>query len=232
MKKLLTVSNGEHLAARTLKTALAALTAFALATTFWVGSMPLLQAQNMSPAQMLQSSLPSGTSMESASKADFLAAVSAAVKAHRAAAAAIVRFATEAHPDWATDILEASFTALRSGGAGGGATCAQLKKVLASAIAGAPASANALTEKAAKLAPECFGTEPPPQEDDANFNAPPGNLNPPPGSIGGGGGQGNVVAVCFNGVTRFFSPQGAQEFLRANPGARLGACVVTPVTNR
>ncbi len=108
--------------------------------------------------------------------------------------------------------------------------CKRLNAVLQGAIAGAPGSASQLTELAAQLAPKCFGGGTPPPED--NFNAAPGNLNPPPGSIGGGGGQGNVVAVCFNGVTRFFSPQGAEQFLRNNPGATLGACVVTPVTNR
>jgi len=69
-------------------------------------------------------------------------------------------------------------------------------------------------------------------EGEGNFEQGPGNQNPPPGSIGAGGGQGNVVAICHNGHTIFVSPQGAENLLRTHPGDTLGPCVVTPVTNQ
>ncbi len=229
MKNLLMVSNGEHYASRLVKTALLAFTALALAMVFLAGSAPKLSAQNMSPEKMLQAQLPAGTSVQTAEKADFLAAVAAAVRQFRSASPQIVRTAVEMHRDWSEDILRAAFQALGSN------DCPLLSRVLRAAIAGNPDAGAALTSLAAQLAPECAASFPSPGTgggDEGNYPTTPGNLNPPPGSIGGGGGQGNVVAVCINGVTRFFSPEGAQEALRNNPGARLGACVVTPVQNR
>ncbi|HMJ06702.1 MAG TPA: hypothetical protein VK474_10645 [Chthoniobacterales bacterium] len=233
MKKLLMVSNGDQLAARIVKAVLVLLTTLAFGTMFWVASTPLVQAQNMSPAAMIGSQLPQGSSAETASKADFLAAVAAAVKKYRSAAPAIVRFAIEAHPEWKKDILRAAFAGLGSG------DCRSLARVLRAAIAANPDDASELTDLATQLAPNCAsafagaGTGPGPgNEDEGNFGNVPLNQNPPPGSVGGGGGQGNVIAVCFNGVTRFFSPEGAEEFINGNPGASLGACQVTPVQNR
>lgn len=223
MKKLLMVSNGEPLAARLLKTALALVTCMALGAMFWTASLPMAYAQ-ATPESMLQAEMPQGASLATASKADFLAAVLAAVTKNPAAAPQIASFAAALHPEWKKDILRTIFRAL------GTDDCKLLGRVLKALLGGADASE--LTDLALELAPNCapsFGGGG--GDDGGGFGTAPGNLNPPPGSIGGGGGQGNVVAVCFNGVTRFFSPQGAEEFINSNPGATLGACVVTPVTN-
>ncbi len=228
MKKMLMVSNRAPLAARILKATLVLLIGLALGTAFWVASTPVAQAQDMSPAKMIESQLPVGQSAASASKPEYLAAVCAAVKKFRSAAPQIVRAAIEAHPDWSKDILRTAFRCL------GTDDCRLLGRVLRGAIAGDAGDASALTELALELAPNCAanfpgggGSEP----GEGNFGNPPGNQNPPPGSIGGGGGQGNVVAVCFNGVTQFFSPEAAQNFLNSHPGATLGPCVVTQSTN-
>ncbi|MEP6821158.1 MAG: hypothetical protein ABI946_02290 [Chthoniobacterales bacterium] len=225
MKKLLMVSNGEPLALRLLKTAMLLVTGVALGTMFWMASTPIAQAQNMSPEKMLQAEMPRGAAIASASKADFLSAVCSAVTKHRAAAPQIAAFAVQLHPEWKKDILRTVFRCL------GTDDCRLLGRVLRAIAVGDDASE--LTELAIELAPSCsssFGGGQP--DDGGGFSNAPGNLNPPPGSIGGGGGQGNVIAVCFNGVTRFFSPEGAAAFINANPGATLGACVVTPVQNR
>lgn len=225
MKKLLMVSNGESLALRLLKTAMLLLAGLALGTMFWMASTSAVQAQNMSAEKMLQAEMSQGQAVGSASKADFLSALCSAVTKHRGASPQIAAFAAQLHPEWKKDILRTVFRCL------GTDDCRLLGRVLRAIASGDDASE--LTDLAIELAPGCspsFGGGVP--DDGGGFNNAPGNLNPPPGSIGGGGGQGNVIAVCFNGVTRFFSPEGAEEFLRNNPGATLGACVVTPVTNR
>ncbi len=224
MKNLLMASNGERLAARIFKSATYLLTAFALATMFWVAGTSTSHAQNMTPEKMIQAELPQGVAVATAGKADFLAALCAAVTKHRSAAPQLATFSVNLHPNWKKDILRTIFRCL------GNDDCRLLGRVLRALSTGSDASE--LAELAVQLAPSCapnFGGEP---ADEGGFGNAPGNLNPPPGSIGGSGGQGNVIAVCFNGVTRFFSPEGAQAFLAANPGAYLGACVVTPVQNR
>ena len=232
MKKLLMVSNGGPLAARILKTTLVLLIGLTLGAAFWVASTPVAKAQDMSPTAMIESQLPQGKTTASASKAEYLAAVCEAVKKYRNAAPQIVRAAVDAHPPWTRDIVRAAFRCL------GTDDCRLLNRVLRAAIAGNPGDASGVMELGIQLAPNCGfsggkeGPEPGPVIDEGVFGNPPlGNLNPPPGSIGGGGGQGNVIAICFNGITRFFTPQGAEEFLRNHPGATLGACVVTRFQN-
>ena len=226
MKKMLTLSNGQPLAARILKSTLVLFIGLVLGTAFWVASMPVAHAQDMSPARMIESQLPAGKSMNSANKQEYLGALCSAVKKFRDAAPQIVRVAVDAHPNWSKDILRTAFRCL------GTDDCDLLGRVLRAAISGNEGAAAALTRLAVELAPNCSnsfpgGTEP----GEGNFGNPPGNQNPPPGSVGGGGGQGNVVAVCHNGTTIFLTPQGAQDDLKKNPGDYLGPCVVTQTKN-
>ena len=225
MKNLLTVSNGEKIAARILKAAVVLLTTCALGAMFWMASMPAAHGQNMSPAKMIESQLPAGKTMQTAGKADSLAAVCAAVQKFASAAPQIAGAAAGAHPEWKKDIMRTIFRCL------GTDDCRLLGRVLRALSGGS--DANELMELAIELAPNCASAFGGGQGDDGGgFGNAPGNLNPPPGSIGGGGGQGNVIAICHNGRTIFVSPQGAEFHLRNHPGDTLGACVVTPVTNR
>lgn len=222
MKKLLMVSNGEHIAAQIAKSLGVLLMTLALGAMF-LGATTSAQAQN-TPAQMIEAQLPQGKTIATAGKAEFLSALCSAVSANRKAAPQIARFAADVKPDWKEDILRTAFRCL------GSEDCRLLGRVLRAIATGSDSAS--LTALAIELAPECssaFGAAPP--VDEGVFGVAPGNLNPPPGSIGGGGGQGNVVAVCVNGVTRFVSPAAAEEILRTNPGATLGACQVTPITN-
>jgi hypothetical protein len=228
MKKLLMVSNGEHLAARILQAALVLLTTLALGTMFWVATTPVARAQDMTPQRMIEAELPHGKTVETAGKAEFLTALCRAVQRHHAAAPAIVSFAVDAHTDWQRDIMRTAFRCI------GTDDCRFLGRVLRAVISGHPDDANALTQLAIELAPSCsdaFGGGNGGGDNGGNFENAPMNLNPPPGSIGGGGGQGNVIAICHNGHTIFVSPQGAENHLRNHPGDRLGACVVTPFQN-
>ena len=225
MKNLFTVSNGEQIAARILKAAVVLLTTCALGAMFWMASMPALHGQEMSPAKMVESQLPAGKTMQTAGKADFLAAVCAAVQKFASAAPQIARAAADAHPEWKKDTMRTIFRCL------GTDDCRLLGRVLRALSGGSDSSE--LTELAVELAPGCASNFGGGRGDDGGgFGNAPGNLNPPPGSIGGGGGQGNVIAICHSGRTIFVSPQGAENHLRNHPGDTLGPCQVTPITNR
>lgn len=230
MKNMLTELNGGQFALRFVKATLVILIGFALATSLWMAGTPGAEAQSMTPQRMIEAELAEGQTVQNARKADLLSAVCAAVKKFRPSAPLIVRLAVEAHPDWKKDILRSAFSCL------GTEDCRLLARVLRGAIAGAPGGANELTELAIDLAPSCaggFGGGTPDDDDlPGGFGSVPLNQNPPPGSVGGGGGQGNVVAVCINDETRFFTPEGAEDALRNNSGATLGACQVTPESNR
>lgn len=222
MKKLLMVSNGEHIAAQIAKSLGVLLTTLALGAMF-LGATTSAQAQN-TPAQMIEAQLPQGKTIATADKAEFLSALCSAVSANRKAAPQIAAFAADVKSDWKEDILRTVFRCL------GSEDCRLLGRVLRALSTGSDSAS--LAALATELAPECasaFGAAPP--QDEGVFGVAPGNLNPPPGSIGGGGGQGNVVAICHNGRTIFVSPQGAEAHLREHPGDTLGECQVTPITN-
>ena len=227
MKKMLMVSNGEHFAARILKTTAMLMIGLALGTAFWLASTPTANAQG-NAAQLVAAELPAGKTMANAGKADYLAAVCSAVKKNRGAAPQIVSSAAAARPNWKNDVVRTAFECL------GTNDCGLLGRVLRGAIAASPGDASELTALATDLAPGCasaFGTGGP-AEDEGVFGLGPGNQNPPPGTLFGGGGQGNVVAICHNGHTIFVSPQGAEGHLNNHPGDTLGACQVTPNTNQ
>ncbi len=226
MKKMLMVSNGEHFAARLIKATMVLLIGLALGTAFWAASTPSAQAAGMTAAQMIESQL-HGKTIATASKTDLSAAVCAAIRNNKSSARGIMQAAVSAHPDWRNDLLHSAFSCA------GNQDCKLLGQILHGAIDGAPSAASSLTDLAGSLAPTCasaFGGAP--METEGVFGNPPGtNLNPPPGTVGGGGGQGNVVAVCVNGQTRFVTPENAQNLINSGE-ATLGACQVTPVTNK
>jgi len=199
------------------------------AAALWITSAPVGMAQN-SPAQLVESNLPHGKTIANASKADLLAAVCAAVKKAPKNAPQIARAVATARPDLAKDILRTAFRCVGTG------DCGLLGRVYHAVVEVVPGEASGLTNAAVEIAPDCagsFGARTGGGEPGlGNYDQGAANVNPLPGTIAGGGGQSSVVAVCFNGVTRFFSPEGAQNFINAHPGAKVGACVVTPVTNR
>ncbi|CAN5209676.1 hypothetical protein BH20VER2_BH20VER2_09580 [soil metagenome] len=206
----------------------------ALGLTLWTATAPDANAQRMNPTRMIEEHLPQGVTIANASKPDLLSAVCAAVRKYRNAAPQIVRVASEARPQWAGDIVRSAFECL------GARDCALLGRVLNAAVSAHPDDAAMLTDIAIQSSPECASSfsgdgksvrDAGDERDPVGFGLAPLNQNPPPGSVGGGGAQGNVVAVCVNGRTVFASPRGAEDILNNNPSARLGPCVVTPIRN-
>jgi hypothetical protein len=225
MKNMFKGSNGTHFSARVLRSTAVAITGVALGFALWTATAPISVAQDASPEQMIQQSLPQGRTMATASKPQFLAAVCSAVKNFRNAAPQIVRAATEARGAWRNDIIR---TAVRCVG---NRDCTVLGRIHNALVGAYPDDASQITELFGQLAPNCtFGGGGTPGDDEGGFGNAPGNLNPPPGSIGGSGGQGNLVAVCHNGFVIFVSPNAVQAHL--NHGDTLGACQVTPSQNR
>jgi hypothetical protein len=226
MKNMLNASNGTHFTARVLRSTAVLLTGVALGFTLWTATAPLSLAQDMSPSRMIEESLPGGRTMANASKPQFLAAVCSAVKKFRNAAPQITRAAIDAKGPWRNDIIRTVVRCL------GSRDCALLGQVLNALNSASPDDASATTELFMELAPACagsFGQQG--GDDEGNYGNAPGNQNPPPGSIGGGGGQGNVIAICHNGRTIFVSPRGAENHLRNHAGDTLGPCPVTPNQN-
>jgi hypothetical protein len=223
MKNMLKGTNGTHFSARLMRSTAVALTGVALGFALWTATATISLAQESSPQQMLEQSMPAGQTMASASKPQFLGAVCSAVKKFRNAAPQIIRAAVEARGAWRNDIIR---TAVRCMGV---KDCAGLGSVHSALVGAFPADASEITDLFAQLAPSCTfgGGEPAP--DEGNYGNPPGNLNPPPGSVGGSGGQGNLVAVCHNGRVIFVSPRAVQAHL--NHGDSLGSCQVTPTQN-
>jgi hypothetical protein len=227
MKNMLSGTKGMHFTARVMKSTAAVITGLALGFTVWTAATPQASAQGASPARMIQAALPQGTTMATASKADLLSAVCAAVRRNPGSAPQIVRVAMEARREWSGDILRTAFECLDS------RDCRLLARVLNMAVSANPDDAAALMDVAMQAAPHCadaFGLTGQPRGGDG-FGAAPLNMNPPPGSIGGAGGQANLVAVCVNNRTTFVTPRAAEQLLRNNPNARFGPCQVTPITN-
>ncbi len=179
---------------------------------------------------VLEGQLPAVQSLRKVGKEQFLGTLPKAIKRYRQIAPQVSGRAAMVRKDWALDVLEEAFKAA-------GPDCGMRARILRSVIAAAPEKAPELTELAISLGPDCAGAfgggGASPSSDSDGFGNP-ASLNnslPPFPSIGGGG-QGNVIAICHNGQTIFVSPQEAEAHLRNHGGDTLGACTVTPVTNR
>jgi hypothetical protein len=178
---------------------------------------------------VVENHLPAVQGLHKVSKGEFLTALPAAIKQYERVAPQLSGGATIVRKEWARDILRTAFDAAGPG-------CGLRARILRSVIAADPEEADALAELAIELSPGCAGafggsggeTAP------GGFGTPPSidNFGNPPGlSFGvGAGGQGNLVAICHNGRTIFVAPQAVGAHLRH--GDTLGACQVTPVTNR
>jgi hypothetical protein len=229
MKKMLTVTNDAYLAART-----SVVLVIALGLGFWTAMTPVANAQPTSATEMIESKLPQGKALASATKPELLSAVCASVKQWPDAAPRIVKTAIEAHKQWARDIVSTAIRCLP-----GTINCDTIGAIVSAAVVADPEDAASISEMVIREHPDCRGAigrdfkggeykggPLPPTE--GNFFNPPPDVNPPPGSIGGGGGGFNPeqVLVCRNGVEIFVFPSDLR------PGDIIGHCVVTQETNR
>jgi hypothetical protein len=180
---------------------------------------------------VIENRLDSLKNLRGVGKAQFLQALPNAIQEYRQIAPQLAGGATIARKEFARDILRESFKAV-------GGDCGMRGRILHSVIAADPEEAAALTEMAIALGPDCAGAfggrgaggQETGEEGFGNAPVNPSFGNPP--GIPGGGGQGNVVAICHNGQTIFLSPSDAERHLRDNPGDTVGPCQVTSFQNR
>jgi hypothetical protein len=235
MKKLLTVSKGEHLAARILRTLAVLLIATGLSMALWVATTPVADAQGPNAQQMIQSNLPAGTTIANANKGQLVSAVAGAVKGSPRNIGQIVRIAAQARKGDTVDLVAAAIRAL-----GRNPDCALVALAVAAGVEANPDQASQIAETALRLAPNCRaeieralgqGTD----DGEGNFGNPPGNQNPPPGSISGAGGsQAGRCQVCH--TTGSGKRQTLTISCNAVPahlghGDTEGPCPVTPTQN-
>jgi hypothetical protein len=225
MKKMLTVTNDAYLAART---SVVLVVALALGFGFWTAMTPVAKAQSMSGTAMIESKLPHGKTMTTATKSEFLSGICGAVKRWPDAAPQIVRAGIDAKRPWARDIVQTATHC--APGDGKALPCDAIAAIVDVAVSADPDDASGITEMVIRLYPDCAGALGHGGLGEGHFVNPPPDVNPPPGSIGGGGGgfnpQENRIQVCRNGVTIFIFPS---DLL---PGDIIGPCPVTMETNR
>ncbi|MEY2537532.1 MAG: hypothetical protein QOG67_1272 [Verrucomicrobiota bacterium] len=231
MKQLLTVANGKGVRASFLRLVLTLFMTCALASSFWVASLPIAQAAQMTPAEMIQTRLPAETTIASASDGQLLEAVYKSVKQFPKDAGLIVRTASGGHKPLRPDLL---CTAVRAQRERHALNCTWVANILREWIKAEPRDANQLTEAVALCAEECRGTlemNQSGEEGEGNFVSPPSNVNPPPGSFGGGSASGNTCIVCRNGHEMPIACSEVNAFVSRHPGTSAGPCQVTPTTN-
>lgn len=210
---------------------------------FWVGTLPLASAREMTPAEILQSKLPPPKTLANATKQELLNAVCAAVRSQPAAGAQIVRAAVEARKAAAAEIVAEAI-----GCAKGPQNCALTGELVNAAIAASPDQAAAIVERATAAAPDCRGAIEQALHNSGGargeniggeaegFGSAPVNQNPPPGTFSAGGGgfnpQADKCTVCHNGHEISIPCAQVEKYLSNHPGDTLGACQVTSTTNR
>lgn len=221
-----------------------------LAGSLWFATLPAAFARNVTPSEMIEQCLPPGKTVQTASKAEFLAGVYAAVKKHHAQAVEITKAAVEAHHNYAGDSVA---TILRGVSR---LDCNFVEAIVLAALQAAPGEASAIDDAALAMAPDCSDAI-----QTANSGLPGGG---PDGgargglgsrgggdfgggtagvgvgatSFGGGGGGGGfnpqdqLLLVCDNGAQRTVRETLLGAFLRSHVGSFVGSCQPTPTTNR
>lgn len=235
MKKLLTVSKGEHFAARVLRSLAVVLIALALGTALWVATTPVAEAQGPNAQQLLQSQLPPNSSLTKVGPGQLAVAVGSAVKTSPRSIGEIVRLAARAQKRAVQEILTAAIRAL-----GRNPDCALVAQAVDGAIDADPDSASQIVDLALRLAPNCRaeidqilrgGTD----QGEGSYGNAGMTQNPPPGSISGGGGsQSGRCQVCH--TTGSGKRQTLTISCNAVPahiahGDTEGPCPVTPTQN-
>ncbi len=223
MKKMLTVTNDAYVAART---SVVLVVALALGLGFWTAMAPVAKAQQrMSATEMIESKLPHGKTMVTATKPEFLSAVCGAVKKWPDSAPQIVKAAIDAKRQWARDIVSTALRCLP-----GQPDCNMIGAIVDAAVSADPDDASNITEMVLRQYPDCRSAIEHRGPGQGVFTNPPPDVNPPPGSVGQGAGgfnpQENAIQVCRNGVTIIIFPSQLQM------GDTIGPCPVTGVTNR
>ncbi len=227
MKRMIAHYSQRPLSIEIFRTTAALLLGVALASGFWIVSVPMARAQSkQTPVQMIQSHLPSGKTIGTATDKQLFDALCKTVKESPQEASSIVRTAAKARKNLRGDILCMTIRCLRDDK---GFDCSWVVEVVRDWIKDTPDMASKLTDLVANCSPECG--EMLQAVGEGGFVNPPSNVNQPPGSVGGGGST-NPCVVCQNGRDVQVSCEDLASYLSSHPGAMAGPCGMTPTTNR
>ncbi len=214
----------------------------ALALFFWAATAPQVGANEITPAEMIQSKLPQNKTLATASKSEVLSAICGAVRKWQNDVPQIVRTAAGARREIAVDIVKTGIRCLDPESDAKSVAvdpdCDLVGQTVAVGLAVDPEHASNIMELALQLVPDCRGaieTVGTPAEGPADIANGPTNINPIPGSAGGAGGfdpQQSRIVICDNGQNVQISTSRKNAYLGSHPGARLGVCQASPDVNR
>lgn len=230
MRKLLI---NENFFAGLLSSTAILLIGLALGIAFWTATAPAAKAKEVTPTEMIQSQLPPTKTLMTAAKPAVLSAVCRAVRKWRNDAPQIVRTATGARSEFASDIVSEAIRCL-----GERPDCHLTGQIVAAALAVHPDASATIVEQALQLAPDCHAAIERAAggrgAGEGGFSNQSSNQNAPPGSLGGGAGGGHQECVVCHNVqnnprTLTIDCNALQAHL--NHGDYEGPCQPTPVTN-
>ena len=196
-----------------------------LAAAFWV-LLPATLAREMTASDMIADQLPTGKTLKSATKSEFLAAVCGAVRKRRSAAAAITQAAVMARRESTGEIVEA---VLRCNGK---ANCELVGSIVAAATTaeGDPAKiADAAIAKAADCAESIREASRRGAKASDRAEAVAAPEKSPLIGTSNGPDEGfdpheQLNLVCDDGTQRTVRASQLDDFLRSNPGSFIGVC--------
>ena len=203
-----------------------------LVAGFWTALLPVALAREATAGEMIANQLPGRKTLKSATKSEFLAAVCAAVRKRRSAAAVITQAAVMARRESAADIVEA---VLRCSGK----TSCEVVGLIVAAATMAEGDPSNIADVAMAKAPSCTETIREASRRGAKAIDRAEAETVPHGPLIGtsnGPDEGfdpheELNLVCDDGTQRAVRASQLDDFLRSNPGSFLGVCQTPPQTN-
>ncbi|MEO8439838.1 MAG: hypothetical protein ABI540_06400 [Spartobacteria bacterium] len=198
-----------------------------LAAALFLAPRPGAQGQEKDGSDFIADELPRRTTLNTASKPQFLEAVCAAVRQNRGAAAAITHAAVTARREATAEIMGA---VLRCSGK---LNC-ELVGAVAAAATAAGGDPTLVADAAVAKSPNCVETIREATRRDQPEAAP--EQTPVAGTSNGADEEFDpkekLEIVCDGKTQRALRASEVEEYLRTHPGAFLGRCESAPKTNR
>ena len=205
---------------------------FSLAAFFWFLLLSAGQGREASATELIAAGLSGKHTLQSASKAEFLAAVCSAARDHRAAAAGIASVAVAAHREWTGEIVGA---VLRCGGK---LDCEFVGSIVRAASTVEGVTTDSISDAALAKASNCAETirdaikrgvkESAARADSADGEDSGALIGTSAGPDEGFDPHEPLQLVCDHGTRRAVRTSQLDEFLRTNPGSFVGPCSTSP----
>ncbi len=201
-----------------------------LIATPCLAAAPASAGRELAPVELIEKALPAGKTIKSASKAELVSAVCAAVRQERDSGAGMTLVAVAARPELAGDLVGAILRCATK------IDCEYVSLIVSTAVTAQPGAATAISDAAIGRAPNCgesiqgavrTATRSANSRPELTLASPPGQ-----GALIGTRGGANegfdphepLVLVCEDGTPRAVRQSEIDEFLRTHPGAVSGNC--------